>query len=340
MSLCHRRPRCPNELVDVKQKRYRVVVTQDEWPDRLTRVVAGEVRRYREKRRMSTQRLDERTAELGMRIPRSVLANLESGRRNTVSAAEILVLAAALDVPPALLLLPIGRVEQMDALPDLPLPPWQAFEWFTGERELGVITGAGARVAITGPADSSGEISLFREHELFQRSWRRAWWSLQNAMRAAREAADEEEAQGQRNMAKDLTEQVDAAEDDLRLIRRRMREQGLVPPPLLDELGHLDDTARSREVRVSAALPVQVRPAAEILGMGRPVLLDLHQMEVSAREQVAALAGQLMRDMQGTAEFLSGGERLRLTPGTAGPESQQALTSFRQALDGLVEDEG
>ena len=89
---------------------------------------------------MSTQRLDERTAELGMRIPRSVLANLESGRRNTVSAAEILVLAAALDVPPSLLLFPIGRLELMDALPDLPLPPWQAFEWFTAERELGVVT--------------------------------------------------------------------------------------------------------------------------------------------------------------------------------------------------------
>ena len=68
----------------------------DGWPARMAHLVAGEVRRYRERQqpRMSAQQLSDRTGELGMLSPRSVLANLESGRRETVSAAEIMVLAA------------------------------------------------------------------------------------------------------------------------------------------------------------------------------------------------------------------------------------------------------
>ena len=352
MRLPHKASPCHTSLRDVNLLGYRVVVTQADWPDQLTRVIAGEVRRYREWRRMSTQRLDERTAELGMRIPRSVLANLESGRRGTISAAEILVLAAALDVPPALLAFPIGRVELMDALPDLPLPPWQAFEWFTGERELGVVTGAGARVAITGPADHSGQIGMFREHELLQRAWRRAWWTLQNAAKAAREAAtDDEQAQAQRAIAENMTEQLNAAEDDLRMARKRMREQGLIPPPLLDELAHIDDTSWSQ---ISAVALAQVGPAAEILGMGRPVLLDLSEMKAPQRERVTELICGLMRETHGRAELLPpGGEKLRLTPGTAGEagltdrmraerlaEWQEALAGFKLALDGLTEGEG
>jgi transcriptional regulator with XRE-family HTH domain len=342
MCLPHNTTPCHAGLHDVNGNGYRVVVTQINWPERLTRVIAGEVRRYRQERKMSTQQLDDKTAELGMRIPRSVLANLESGRRDTISAAEILVLAAALDVPPALLLFPIGRRELMDALPDMPLQPWQAFTWFTGEREFAIFTGAGARLAaLTGPPDSGGEISMFRQHELHERSWRRAWWSLQNATKAVREAATAEEAQTQQAVSENMTEQVNAAEDDLRMIRRRMKEQGLIPPPLPDELAHIDDASWNHAVRTSAVLPVQVRPVAEILGMGRPVLLDLSEMEPSGREQVTELVSGLMREMHGTAELLPpAGEKLRLTPGDAGEDGPRALAGFRQALDALTEGKG
>jgi hypothetical protein len=226
----------------------------------------------------------------------------------------------------------------MDALPDLPLPPWQAFEWFTGERELGVITGAGARVAITGPADSSGEIRLFRDHERFQQAWRRAWWSLQSATKSAREAASEEEVENQRAIARNMTEQANVAEDELRMIRRRMREQGLIPPSLPDELAHIDDVPWSQ---VSAAFPAQVVPAAEIVSMGRSVLLDLGAMKPAERERVTELVGGLMREMHGTAELLPpGGEKLRLIPGAVGEDGQQALAGFKLALDALTEGEG
>ena len=182
---------------------------------------------------------------------------------------------------------------------------------------------------------------MFREHELLQRAWRRAWWSQQNAAKAVREAATDEQAQGPRAIAENMTEQLNAAEDDLRMVRKRMREQGLIPPPLLDDLAHVEDVAENRAVDVRAAIPIQVRAAAEILGMGRAVVLDLSEMTAPQRERVAELAGGLMREMHGTAELLPpGGEKLRLIPGAAGEDVQQALAGFKLALDGLTEGEG
>ena len=72
--------------------------------------------------------------ELGVPIRRSVLANLESGRRSTLSVAELLVLARALGVAPLMLLFPIGAAETIEVLPGEEVPVFAAARWFTGER--------------------------------------------------------------------------------------------------------------------------------------------------------------------------------------------------------------
>lgn len=79
------------------------------------------------------QRLADRTDELGMPIPRSVLANLESGRRETVSIAEVFVLAAALNVSPIELMCPVGFDKQLEVLPGQEVDPLVAMRWITGE---------------------------------------------------------------------------------------------------------------------------------------------------------------------------------------------------------------
>ena len=84
------------------------------------------------------QKLADKTEELGMPIPRSVLANLESGRRDTVSVAEVLVLAAALDVAPIELICPVGFDKQTEMLPGRMMDPLSAMRWFTGEWKLDV----------------------------------------------------------------------------------------------------------------------------------------------------------------------------------------------------------
>ena len=132
-------------LAGVKSTRYSALVTQDDdWSARIARLVAREIRRYRESQqpRMSVQRLADRTAELDMAIPRSVLANLESGRRETVSVAEVLALAAALNVSPIELICPVGFDKETEILPGRMLDPLSAVRWFTGELKLDVTEAA------------------------------------------------------------------------------------------------------------------------------------------------------------------------------------------------------
>lgn len=106
---------------------------QADWPERLAATIAGEVLRYRRNQNMSAQQLSDRCAEFGMDVPRKVISNLEIGRRTSVSVAELLVLAAALDVPPGALVFPVGYTETTEALPGAMTPPFEALRWFAGE---------------------------------------------------------------------------------------------------------------------------------------------------------------------------------------------------------------
>ncbi|SHM56992.1 helix-turn-helix domain-containing protein [Streptomyces yunnanensis] len=106
---------------------------QRDWPERLAATIAGEIRRYRLNLKMSAQQLSDRCAELGMEIPRAVISNLENGRRTSVTVAEVLVLAAALGVPPAALIFPVGYAEKTEALPGAEVPPFEAVRWLGGE---------------------------------------------------------------------------------------------------------------------------------------------------------------------------------------------------------------
>ncbi len=150
---------------------YGPVVMQDVgWPARMARLVAGEVRRYRERQqpRMRAQQLSDRTGELGMLIPRSVLANLESGRRETVSVAEIMVLAAALNVSPIELMCPAGFGRQAEVLPGR-LVDWpEVMRWFTGELKMDV-TEASMTLRQPGPAEQSSTHLMEYHDELIAR---------------------------------------------------------------------------------------------------------------------------------------------------------------------------
>ncbi len=80
---------------------YRALMTlSGEEGERPSRVVGRQLKRLRESRGLSAQRLADRCAELGApEINRSVIANIES-RRESVSIDEVSILAQALDVSP------------------------------------------------------------------------------------------------------------------------------------------------------------------------------------------------------------------------------------------------
>ena len=103
-----------------------------EWSLRLAHDVADQVRHWRKQRGMTAAELADRTEQLGYLIPRSVIANLENHRRNTITIAEVLVLAAALDVPPVLLIAPVGRRREAEVLPGLRLSTWRIRGWIHG----------------------------------------------------------------------------------------------------------------------------------------------------------------------------------------------------------------
>lgn len=92
------------------------------------------VRKLRGKR--SAQWLADRCAELGKPISRSAIAKLENGRREDVALSELLIIAAALDAPPALLVFPVGTDEDVQWLPGRQADPWTAYRWFVGDLSL------------------------------------------------------------------------------------------------------------------------------------------------------------------------------------------------------------
>jgi transcriptional regulator with XRE-family HTH domain len=103
-----------------------------DWAETLAAGIAREVRRHRQAKGWSAQQLADKTAEQGLPIQRSVIANLESGRRTTVNVAEVLILARALEVPPGALIFPVGHAQHVEYLPGCVAEPMWAFEWLTG----------------------------------------------------------------------------------------------------------------------------------------------------------------------------------------------------------------
>jgi transcriptional regulator with XRE-family HTH domain len=110
--------------------------TQTPWAARITRAISGEIRQRRKARGMSAEDLAAACADVGMPIPRSTLADLENGRRASISVAEWLAIAAALDVPPVVLLCPVGTAETAEVLPGTEAPAFRAAQWVAGEAPL------------------------------------------------------------------------------------------------------------------------------------------------------------------------------------------------------------
>lgn len=103
------------------------------WPERFTAGVAGQIKRYRESKGQSYQQLADACTALGYPTLRTTLANLENGRRKSVTVHELVVIAEALAVPPIQLLFPGLPQGPVEYLPGRTSIAWQALQWFNGE---------------------------------------------------------------------------------------------------------------------------------------------------------------------------------------------------------------
>ncbi|MGH3783029.1 MAG: helix-turn-helix domain-containing protein [Pseudonocardiaceae bacterium] len=102
----------------------------------LTAGIARRVRALRTEARLSGPGLA--TAMNGQGIPwnRTTVAKLETGRRESISVAELLALAVVLGVPPAWLLVDPKAGTPVPVAEGIEVDPWTALLWLTGSQPL------------------------------------------------------------------------------------------------------------------------------------------------------------------------------------------------------------
>jgi transcriptional regulator with XRE-family HTH domain len=205
-------------------------------------MVAGEIRRYRRYRKLTAQQLADRCAALGLPLNRSVIASLESGRRPVVTLAELLVLAAALEVTPLALAIPLGRRETMEILPGVELSTWHAAEWWQGQDQA--VIDADGRLII-GPLESKDDERLKRAEQLSREGHLDVGWLGYSSQVIHGQVL---------HLAEDVLLDPSRPEKDLEIawgalaaIRRDIRARGLIPPPLRPELARLEERDAARE---------------------------------------------------------------------------------------------
>jgi transcriptional regulator with XRE-family HTH domain len=131
---------------------------QEDWVTRIGKSIASEIRRHRLARGMSAQQLSDACGELGASIPRTVISNIENGRRTNISVAETMALAQALEVPPIVLIIPAGYVEEVEYQPGRWVDPIRAANWFSG------VTTIHRRSSLDGMPKDEWALTIARQH--------------------------------------------------------------------------------------------------------------------------------------------------------------------------------
>ena len=134
------------------------MTTWREWATGLVAGVADAVRARRTELGLTGAELSDRTAS-GKPLTRAVISDLETGRKRTLEVAELLTLAAALEVSPLSLLLPDVR-NDVEILPGVKVPGIDALGWFTGNGAPGATNPAAA--AFSGDEGMGVALALVR----------------------------------------------------------------------------------------------------------------------------------------------------------------------------------
>lgn len=102
------------------------------WAGSIALRVGRNIQRARKSSGMSAQHLSDGCGATGYPIPRSTIANLESGRKETVSLQELMVIGHVLGIPPmALLYAPQDIAETVEVVPGVRVMSVDAAEMFS-----------------------------------------------------------------------------------------------------------------------------------------------------------------------------------------------------------------
>lgn len=187
------------------------------WPTRTaTQVLADRVRRFRDAHGWSARELALRCTAAGVPLDRSVIANLENGRRVSVSVQELLTLAHVLSIPPVLLFLPVGEDYRVEVTPGVVLAPDAAVRWFCGEAMMPGDPNPGIWQRFARP------LHLYRQLD----DAHAERWNAESAVRRADAGSDQDQ--------RDALEAYAVALVNVATVLSAMVEDGMTVPPLKD----------------------------------------------------------------------------------------------------------
>lgn len=213
----------------------------------LAEQVAANLRRIREEKRLTYAAISARLERLKRPIPVLGLRRIEKGERR-VDVDDIAALAAALGVPPMLLIFPLGDATWVDILPDQPVATWLAVRWFIGDIPLpplweGKSPQPTARDDEAMKAWQTGAraIVMYREHDRLTGLWAAATLDAKGNLRMAEGAASDAAREKYLAEADAARKHAAAVERQIALHRFYMRRHGVNPEPLPVELANLDE---------------------------------------------------------------------------------------------------
>lgn len=246
---------------DVKPEDY------ERWLGEFIQTIAREIKYWRVKRGLSAQQLCDRLEnDYGLPFKRSVLANLENGRRPSLSVAELLLIAQALDVPPMQLLFSVGRQREVSVGPGKTVPIWLAMDWFRGGIHLP--DGRGGEGSLTTSeeaakawSEGSAALDFYATHNdavarrgLLYARFQDASLAAQSIQTGQKPYASEALTRSTFELAdteaRAAAARVDQQDEHIRVIRSEIRKLGLLLPDLPEDLRDLDDSQRPTTVQL------------------------------------------------------------------------------------------
>jgi len=207
-------------------------MTRD-WAALLTREIINEVKRQREARGWSAQRLSDECKRLGFDLSRSTIADLENGRRAHFSIPELLVLARAFGTAPLMLIFRVGAATETEVLPGQVRSPFGAAKWFTGEAPFPGAAEDDTYIAgITDDwnAATKNPLALYRAHDRALAEEMRAIERAAMMDNSATAAKDNAQREAFTAAAAALRRDAEGHRAARESIRRDAERLGLLPP--------------------------------------------------------------------------------------------------------------
>jgi hypothetical protein len=207
-------------------------MTPDQWPTAFTARIAQGMRQARKATGLTMGEVAQGCADRGLtEFTEHSMKNLESGRKVSITVADFVVLADVLGVPPVTLLFPLGATATVEVLPGREVSTWDALAWFTGETPLDEPVAEGTARDI---------LDVFRHHGDLVTAATSSYALARERRRTASTTLDRARRATLLQRAEGYEEHAFEDCQELRAFRDRMRERGLIPPALPDELAFVD----------------------------------------------------------------------------------------------------